>query len=156
MTLTHADQLQLQRYLDGELSAVGAAAFAARLQAEPELAAAAAAATPLREAFASARRTAPAAPRGFAASVAAATRQLPSRLALENLDAAAGIRRMCQRVLLAAAVVLVASLAVRAGWIATGFGAPLQASPDEVARELQELDSKIRKETTLGTGNERR
>jgi anti-sigma factor RsiW len=142
MTISHADSLLVQRFLDGELSPEAGAALRARLAAEPDLAAAVEAARALRVPFAAAK-AAPGAPAGFAGRVVAAVRQLPSRAQLEGAEAAAVVLRVCRRVLVAAAVLFAVGLAMRSGWLELGLGAPLQAAPDEVQSELQRLDRLI-------------
>jgi anti-sigma factor RsiW len=155
MTTSHADSLLVQRFLDGELSADAAAALRARIAAEPELAAAVAAARALRVPFAVAK-AASGAPAGFAGRVVAAVRQLPSRAQLEGAETAAVVLRMCRRVLVAAAVLFAVGLAMRSGWLEVGLGAPLQAAPDEVESELERLDRVILERGERPDGTTRR
>lgn len=156
MKLSTADSLLLQRYLDGELDATAAAACRARLEREPALQQALAAEQVLRGAFRAARGDALVAPAGFAQRVLAGVRQLPARAELEAAAAASTVQRLCRLVLVAAAVLFCAGLAVRAGWLQTGFGAGLQAAPDEVADELQRLDQKARERLGVPAGGAER
>lgn len=143
MNLSHRDELLVQRHLDGALSPTDAAAFAARLAAEPALREGHAAANAMRGAFAAAREGAMRPRAGFKAAVLAAVRQLPTRLQLEQADIAARTVRFCRRLLLAAALLGSIGFAVSAGLL--GGGAPtMQASPDEMQREIDRLEAVVR------------
>jgi anti-sigma factor RsiW len=152
MNLSTADSLLLQRYLDGELDTAAAAAWRARVDGEPALQQALAAQQALRGAFRAARGDSSRPPAGFAQRVLAGVRQLPARAELEAAAAAGTVQRLCRWVLLVAAVLFCAGLAMRAGWLQTGFGAGLQAAPDEVADELQRLDQKARERLGVPAG----
>ena len=143
MSISHQDQLLLQRHLDGELDTAAATAFGARLAAEPELARAAADAAALRRGFAAARRSTLRPSPSFTAGVLAAVRQLPSRQQLEQADVAASAGRLCRRLLLAAALLAGLGFAWQAGLVGRSEPATLQAAPDpgEVLRVIQELDA---------------
>lgn len=143
MKLSHHDELLLQRHLDGELEPTAAAAFQARLAAEPDLAAAAAAARGLRSGFAAARAGAARPSAGFTAGVLAATRRLPSRQQLEQADVAAGAVAFCRRLLLAAAVLAGLGLAWQAGLVGGAEPVTLQAAPGDVQRVIEELDARL-------------
>lgn len=160
MNLSTADSLLLQRYLDGELDTAALAAWRVRVEREPALQQALAAQQTQREmlrgAFRAARGESPGAPAGFAQRVLAGVRQLPARAELEAAASADSVQRLCRLVLLVAAVLFCAGLAMRAGWLQTGFGAGLQAAPDEVADELQRLDQKARERLGVPAGGAER
>lgn len=141
MTLTNHDRLLLQRHLDGELDPRARAAFAERLAAESELAAAAATAAALRAGFVAARSTAMRPSPAFTAKVLAATRALPSRQQLEQADVAAGAIGLCRRLLLAAVILAAVGLAWHAGLVRGGEADSLQAAPGDVVREIERLDA---------------
>lgn len=141
MKISTADSLLLQRYLDRELPADAAEAFRRRLDADPELAAAAAAHGVFAAGFAAARRDVRVAPAGFAHKVLAGVRQLPARAQLEAEATSAVVVRVCRRVLLAAVVLFAMGLALRSGLLDGGFGEQLQAAPEEVEAEMQRLDA---------------
>lgn len=143
MSLSHRDELQLQRYLDGELPPDDAAAFAARLAAEPEVRRRHDEARTLRTAFAAARGEGRRASAGFTANVLAAARRLPAREELQQLDVAAGGMTFCRRILLAAAALAALGLLWRSGLVADRGQDMLQATPDEVQREVERLDAVI-------------
>jgi anti-sigma factor RsiW len=127
MSLSSADELLVQRHVDGELAPAAAAAFAARLAAEPVL----------RQRVESlpALRTG-----DFAGKVMAAVRQLPSRQQLEQAGAAGGAAMFCRRLLLAAALLAGLGLAWGLGLCDGGAPQELHATPDEMQRELDRLD----------------
>jgi anti-sigma factor RsiW len=143
MTLTQSDRLQLQRHLDGALDAAAAAAFAARLLAEPQLARAADEARTQRDLL---RRSAGPglrpSPR-FAAGVVAAARALPSRQQLEQSDLVAGAIGVCRRVLLAAACVAAVGALWHLGLVGSPSPTTLQASASEAEQEIRRLDERI-------------
>jgi anti-sigma factor RsiW len=141
MKLPHRDELLLQRHLDGELDASAAAAFAARLAAEPALARAAAEAQSLRRGFQVARATTMRPPASFAASVSAMVRQLPTRLELQQADVAAAATTLCRRILLVAAVLFGAGALWHFGLVSDASPATVEAAPDDVQREIERLDA---------------
>jgi anti-sigma factor RsiW len=143
MKLSTADQLLLQRHLDGELEAAADAAFRARLAAEPELADAATSARALRVGFAAARATTMRPPATFAAAVVAASRRLPTRHMLEQADVTAGAIAMCRRLLLAALVLGALGLLWHSGLVRDESPATMQASPADVQREIERLDAEL-------------
>lgn len=143
MTLSHHDELLLQRHLDGELDAAAASALAARLAAEPDLAQAAAAARSLRAGFALARAATMRPSASFPAKVLAATRQLPDRLRLEQAERAAGAVGLCRRLLLAAAILAGLGLLWHSGLVRDSQPTMLQAAPGEMQREIDLLDAKL-------------
>lgn len=143
MTLEPNDPMLVQRHLDGALDAAAAAAFTARLRAEPELARAVADAAAqrdlLRAAAGPGRRASP----RFAAGVVAAARALPTRLQLQQADAVAAAVRTCRRVLLAAAAVAVVGALWHAGLLGGRAPATLQASAGEMDAAIRQLDERI-------------
>jgi anti-sigma factor RsiW len=143
MTLEPNDRLLAQRHLDGQLDAAAAAAFAARLRTEPELARAVAEAQAQRDLLRAAaglgRRASP----RFAAGVVAAARALPTRLQLQQADAVAAAVRTCRRVLLAAAAVAAVGALWHAGLLGGSAPATLQASAGDVDQAIRQLDERI-------------
>ena len=154
MNLPHRDELSIQRALDGELSPIDAAAFAARLESEPALREGHAAARALRGAFVVAREVALrprqgasrlGSPRpGFKAAVLAAVRQLPSRLQIEQADTIQHTVTLCRRLLLAAVLLGSVAFAVGSGLLGVAATKSLQASPGEAQRELDRLEEIVR------------
>jgi hypothetical protein len=143
MTLTQRDQSLLQRHLDGELPADAAAAFAARMLAEPELARAADAARAQRAALKAAAGAGFAPSPRFAAGVLAGARALPTRQQLEQADLAATAIRLCRSALLAAAIVAAIGALWHAGMIGPSPADTLQAAPGAVEQEIRLLDAQI-------------
>ncbi len=135
------DDLWIQRYVDGELSADDAADFSARLLREPELRARADAQQQLRSGFVGEEAAAP--PAGFTANVLAEVRRLPDRAELESMDVSAAAVRVCVRVLLAAGLLLGLGLAWNAGLLDGGRSDQLQAAPATIEKELERLDQLI-------------
>src|SRR5262245_31148604 len=95
MKLSHQDELLLQRHLDGELDPAAAAAFRARLAAEPALARVHDDERSLRTGFLAGREFAMRPPASFTAGVLAAARQLPGREQLQRMDVSASAIRVC-------------------------------------------------------------
>lgn len=143
MNLSHRDELLLQRWLDGELLPPDAEAFAARVAAEPRLRQRAAAVRSLRQTLVAARGTPMQPSRAFVGNVLAAIRRLPSRELLLQADVAAGAVAWCRRILVAAALLAALGLLWHTGLFGGDRPAVLQASPDEVQREMQRLDAAI-------------
>ncbi|MBX3462214.1 MAG: hypothetical protein KF830_03510 [Planctomycetes bacterium] len=146
MTQPH-DHRTLQRFLDGELDAAAAAAFQTRLAHDPALRQRLAEEQQWRRGFAGARAAATVPPADFATGVLAAVRRLPDRALLRQLDAQAeqGARsvRLCQRLLLAAAVLFGLGLLWHGGLL-DRHSDRLEAAPDEIQAELERLDARIR------------
>lgn len=140
MKLSHQDELLLQRHLDGELDAVAAAAFRARLAAEPQLARAADEARSLHAGFLAAREATRRPSPSFTAGVLAAVRRLPDRQQLEQAEVAAGAIGTCRRILLAAAILAGLGLLWHFGFVHDG-PTTLQAAPGEIQREIDRLDA---------------
>lgn len=146
MKFSTADERILQRFLDGELAPEEAAAYAARLAAEPDLQRHFAAKKAMRSVLVSAGRVVgPAPTAGFTAGVLAATRRLPSRHEMEQSEVSAGLVRFCQRLVIAAAVLLCLGLLWHSGLFDRSGSDRLQAAPEdiEVEREMQRLDALI-------------
>jgi hypothetical protein len=139
--LSRGDERLLDRFLDGTLSPGEVASCQRRLEGEPLLRAALRDRTRLRRGFAAGRGTAFAAPAGFAARVVAAARRLPP--AADDPESA-DVVRFCRRVLLAAAIVVAATLLWHSGLFASPGDGTLQAAPDEIDRVIDALDAKIR------------
>lgn len=144
MSLSHRDELQLQRYLDGELPPDDAAAFTARLAAEPAVRRRHDEARALRAGFAAARSEGRRAPAGFTAGVLAAARHLPAREEMQQLDVAAGGASFCRRMLLAAAVLGALGFLWRSGLVTDRSSDTLQATPADVQREIDRLDDLLK------------
>ncbi|MFK7741783.1 MAG: hypothetical protein AB8H80_15800 [Planctomycetota bacterium] len=147
------EQIEVQRYLDNELSESEAAAFAARMLVDGALRERVAAqrSQPLQQAFAAEVESGAAgfgAPSGFAAGVLAEVRAMPSRQQLLQQEAAAslsdGAMRTCRRLLLAALLLCAAGLAWHAGLLDAGGSGRVEAGPAETERLLEELDERIR------------
>lgn len=147
-SLPHRDELQLQRYLDGELPPDDAAACTARLAADPAFRRRHDEARALRSAFAAARGEGRRASAGFTANVLAAARRLPSREELQQHDVVGGGTMFCRRILLAAAVLAALGLLWRSGLVSNPGQDTLQATPDEVQREIERLDAIIKQQAT--------
>jgi len=157
MKLTHADELLLHRFLDGEMDSAQAVAFEARLAAEPRLRRSLEDATALRAGFAAAHAGGPAPRAGFTAGVLAAARCLPSRQQMKRDDVAADFVRACRRVLIAAAVLFGISLAWHAGLVNSRRSDTLQAAPSwEVEQEMKRLDALIESGALQAPAAERR
>ena len=145
MKLTHADELLLHRFLDGEMDSAQAVAFEARLAAEPVLRRGLEDATALRAGFAAAHAGGPAPRAGFTAGVLAAARGLPSRQQMKRDDVTADFVRASRRVLIAAAVLFGISLAWFAGLVSSRRSGTLEAVPTwEVQKEMERLDALIK------------
>lgn len=136
-----SEDLLIQRYVDGELPAAEAAAFAARMLREPALRAQVDAMELLSRGAAADPPAS--APPSFTANVLGAIRQLPAREALEQADLASAAVRLCARVLLAAALILGAGLAWHAGLLAPSFSGTLEAAPATIEQEMERLDQQI-------------
>ncbi|MFN9442511.1 MAG: hypothetical protein ACK6DH_09575 [Planctomycetota bacterium] len=143
MTLEPDDTVLVQRHLDGELAAAAAAAFAARLRTEPELARAVAAAHAQRDLLRAAAGPGRRASARFAAGVLAAARALPTRLQLQQADAVAAAVRTCRGVLLAAALIAAVGALWHAGLFGARAPATLQASAGEMDQAIRSLDARI-------------
>ncbi len=143
MTLSQRDDSLLQRHLDGALPADAAAAFAARLLAEPELARAADAARAQRALLQAAAGPARTPSARFAAGVVAAARQLPTRQQLEQADLVATAIRVCRQLLVAAAILAAVGALWHAGMIGPSRADTLQASPGALEQEIRQLDLRI-------------
>jgi anti-sigma factor RsiW len=135
---TQKDLLLIDRYLDGALASSELAAAKARLEAEPALRACLQERTRLRRGFVAGRAATFAAPAGFAESVVAAARRLP-----ETGEPVEPTVRMCRRLLIAAAAVIVGVLLWRSGLFREAGNGTLQAAPDAAQRVIDALDAKI-------------
>jgi anti-sigma factor RsiW len=144
MTITHDDELLLQRHLDGQLDAGAEAALRARLAAEPGLAARAAALRSLRELLRAARGPERRPSAGFTAGLLAEVRKLPARRELEQAELVHGGIVWCRRILLAAAVLFACGLAWRSGLLRHEAAGPMQADPAVVQREIERLEAALR------------
>ncbi|MBL8748202.1 MAG: hypothetical protein JNK78_03515 [Planctomycetes bacterium] len=151
MKISHDDEGNLHRLLDGELLPEAAVALRARIAAEPALAARFRALEGLRSCFAGDRfagERGSGAPlsAGFTAGVLAAARRLPSRHEMDEQEVGDGVIVVCRRLLLAAAVVVAFGLVWRSGVIGRVFevshGA-LEAESSEMEQEIQRLDALI-------------
>jgi anti-sigma factor RsiW len=143
--LSHSDELLLQRHFDGELSSAEASAFAARLLAEPALQQRAQTLQSLRAGFVGGRTHGPRPRPNFAAGVIAAVRELPRLEQLERAAASASQVRLCQRLLLAAALLATVGFAFAAGLIGDERSDTLQAAPGAATQELDRLDAIARR-----------
>lgn len=153
MTLSGHDERLLHRFFDGALPAAEAQAVRERLASEPAWQAAHAMLLRQRELFAAAAADAPARLRpGFAAGVVAAVRRLPARAELREAELAAVVGRWCRRVLLAAAVLFGLGLLWQVSGVVTGRGDSLQASPNDVQREMDRLDGLLQRQAGAPIG----
>jgi len=143
MKLTHADELLLHRFLDGEMDSAQAVAFEARLAAEPRLRRRLEDESALRAGFAAAHAGGPAPRAGFTAGVLAAARRLPSRQQIERDDVTADFVRACRRVLIAAAVLFGISLVWYAGLMSSRSDTLQAVDSREVQQEMKRLDALI-------------
>jgi anti-sigma factor RsiW len=155
MSLSAADELLVQRHVDGELAPEAAAAFAARLVVESALRQRVEALQALRAGFLAGRDTGPRPRADFAGKVMAAVRQLPSRQQLEQATAVGGAMMFCRRLLLAAVLLGGVGLAWGTGLFDGGTSAELHATPDEVQRELDRLDALLQNGADGATGRTR-
>src|SRR5262245_759507 len=136
---TQKDMLLIDRYLDGALASAELAAAKTRLEAEPALRACLQARTRLRRGFVAGRAATFAAPAGFAEGVVAAARRLP----VAPGEPAERTVRVCRRLLIAAAAVMIGALLWRSGLFREGGNGTLQAAPDAAQRVIDALDAKI-------------
>lgn len=142
-----AEDRLLQRYLDRELPAAEATAFAARLLADAALRDRVQQAEALRAPLAAvAAAPAPRASAAFTQKVMAEVRRQPNREQLMRLDLSATALRVCQRILLAAAVLCAIGVAALGGLFDRAGADTLQAAPGEVQHEIDRLDAAIRAE----------
>jgi len=147
------DLLQVQRYVDGELSPGGCAAFEARLGEEPSLLAAVEAAREQRRLFQDdPAGQVPPKPLGIADTVMDQVRRLPRREELMQLvegeELADVVATTGRRWLIAAAVLLVAAVLFGARLIQPSGGEA--HARDEV--ELRQLDEAYRELQKQGKG----
>ena len=144
---SRVDEMQIARYLDGEMSAADRAGFESRLQEDAALRAALQAAEEscriLREACPAPLR----APAGFRSGVLDAVRRMPSREELVQLTTSeenvAQVVAFARRLLVAAAVILGLGLLLGLDLLRADEGAELQA--DEADQQLMDQrDAKAR------------
>jgi anti-sigma factor RsiW len=155
-SLSSEDELALQRYLDGQLATAAAAAFAARLAAEPALAHRLDEAKALRAMFGRAAAAVVRPRAGFAAGVLAAVRRLPSRDLLLQAEQAEVALRVCRRLLLAAMLLAGIGLAWGSGLVGDERADTLQAAPTaEAQQELDRLDAILRSGAVDAGGGDR-
>jgi anti-sigma factor RsiW len=143
MKISHHDELELHRFLDGELDAAASAAFRARCEAEPALRQRLVEERAMRAAFAAARGVPTGPSTGFTASVIAAVRQLPARREIEEREAGEAVVRLCRRLLVAALIVFGLGAAWHGGLLDSDRGNLLEAAPDEIRTEMERLDALI-------------
>jgi anti-sigma factor RsiW len=148
MKLSANDERLLHRFLDGELPELEAAACRARLVAEPTLREGLQGLQQLHRVFTVSAAPGVAAPAGFTAGVLAAARRLPSREQMRQVDAEQaaveqGLRVLCRRLLIAAAVLFSLGLAWQAGLLGDRRADTLQAAPALVQDEMERLDALI-------------
>ncbi|MEZ6035866.1 MAG: hypothetical protein R3F29_00195 [Planctomycetota bacterium] len=151
-----ADDRLLQRYLDRELSADEAAAFAARLLTDAALRDRVQQAEALRAPLlAAAAAPVPRASASFTQKVMAEVRRQPNREQLMRLDLSETALRVCRRILLAAAVLCAIGAAALGGLFDRAGADTLQAAPGEVQQEIDRLDEAIRADQQQGQGTGR-
>lgn len=143
MKLSTRDLRLLHRFLDGAMGGDEVVAFRTRVEAEPQLRQELQALQQQQRAFQDARQPVVAAPAGFTAGVLAAARRLPNRTELHESEASEGMRRLCRRLLIAAALLFGLGLAWHVGVFGDDRADTLQAAPGDVKREMDRLDALI-------------
>lgn len=133
-----ADVRSIDRFLDGALQGEELAQWQRRCEAEPALRELLRQRRGLRAGFAAGRARTFAAPAGFAARVAAASRTLPVIADDGN------VVRLCRRLLVAAAAAAAFALLWQSGLFSSDGDGVLEAAPHEVQRVLDSLDQRIR------------
>jgi anti-sigma factor RsiW len=136
--ISRGDELLLDRFLDGALTAEALAECRRRLEDERALRAALRERMRLRRGFIAGRDAVFVPPAGFASRVLEATRRLPPAV-----DAGIDVIVVCRRILLAAAIVCAASLLWHSGLFVQHGDGTLQAAPDEAAEVIKALDERI-------------
>ncbi len=144
MQISSHDQRLLQKFSDGEMNQVEAAAFQTRLEAEPALRSGLAELEELARGFVTGRSQTFSAPAGFSASLLAEVRQLPNRIQLREAEVSGAALVLCRRVLIAAAILFGIGLCWHAGLFPDGRNDTLEAAPAEVEREMERLDEIVR------------
>jgi len=139
--LSNKDLQLLDRFLDGALSGAELQACRHRLETEPAFRKELQQRRGLRRGFEAGRETAFEPSPDFAASVVMAARRLP---VVDAEGDSAGSATLCRRILIAAALVLAATILWHSELFHDGGEDTLQASPDEVQRTIDELDARIR------------
>lgn len=158
-----ADLLEVQRYVDGELSPEALAAFEARLRADPSLLAAVEAARAQRRLFADDPAALLPKPLAVADAILEQVRRLPRRQDLMRLvegdELAAVVAATGRRWLIAAALLLVAALLFGAGLIRPSGGeahardAAELRQLDEIYRNLQDQGKGLRRSSRSRSGS---
>ena len=138
------EDLELQRYVDGEMSPEAAAAFASRMLQDASLRARCEELQPLGGGFAAVREepvaeTSP----NFVAGVLSQVRRLPDRAQLEQAEVAEGSIQLCRRLLMAALVLFAIGAAWRLGLLDGGRASTLEAGPADVQKALEQLDQRV-------------
>lgn len=151
MKISNEDARTLDRLLDGALAPAEATALRARIAVEPALQMAFDERQRMHEAFAAAGARTFTPPSGFTAKVLGATRRLPSRREIEEQDVGASIVRICGRILIAAAVVIGLGFAWHVGIFGGCRDSRLEASPNELQKEVERLDAMIAADEAGGT-----
>ncbi len=141
--------MMIDRFLDGELDGELLARCRDRLAADPGLRAVLQEREQLRRGFREGRSAAARAPAGFGAQVIAAARRLPS---IDRSETDATVVRFCQRLLIAAAAIVVMAVIWQSGVLQGGGDGRLQASPDEVQGIIDGLDQGIREQQRRADG----
>ncbi len=143
--LHHSDiDIQVQRYLDGELTAVQSAAFEQRLTVEPDLQQSVDAARAYIGMFAPERSAVvPEPSESFQAGVLEAARRLPEQTVSASEGDSTEVQLLVRRILVAAVVLFSLGLLVYAGLLRRTDASDLIAAPDEMQAEMQLLDEEI-------------
>jgi anti-sigma factor RsiW len=147
--LSTADQRLASRYLDGELGAAARAAFAARLPHEPLLRAAVDELAELRATLRAGDEP-PGAPRGFAQAVLDRVQRLPSpvQLQAEELE----VVRVAHWLVLAAGLILGASLLIVSGLLRPLGDGRLEAAKEELKQIVEQINARDGGEPLLPRG----
>jgi anti-sigma factor RsiW len=137
--LSAADQRLAARYIDGELEPAARAAFAGRLPHEPLLRAAVDELAELRATL-RALPEPPGAPRGFAPAVLDRVRRLPSPVQLQADELE--VVRVAHWLLLAAGLILGASLLIVSGLLRPLGDGRLEAAKEELKQIVEQIHAR--------------
>ena len=143
--LREADLLACARYVDDEFDAVQRDQFEQRMAAEPALRAHVEELQGMRGMFRAEPAPAVQPSLGFQARVLDEIRRLPTGEQLASVDRAGGIEfeSYCRKFLVAAALIIGIGVLVFAGLLRQADSGELEATPEAIRAEMEQLDSRI-------------